>query len=251
MKLLTVLGSDDGWDQIIHALKPMGFEIIRYRHVLKAMDNLDEVDPSAVIISAQDFPRHWKPLIQFIRNERPRETCPIIILRGPLFSDAEASHALYLGANGVVKTAAPGAAEEKQLRGLLNRYLPAREKRKNLRYSADREQGVNFLIAHPRDGVILTGRVKNISRGGLFFSPDHLALVGDIPLNATLSACSLRVGRAIFSPVCKLSRAGTTLALEFLSFPEKEQARFEASLEGLPPAAPKSRNRPLKTSQAV
>ncbi|MDR3167550.1 MAG: PilZ domain-containing protein [Treponema sp.] len=251
MKLLVVLGSDDGWDQITRALKPFGCEIIRYHHVLKAMDNIDELDPSAVIISAQDFPRHWKTLVQFIRNERPKESCPIIIMRGPLFSDAEASHALYLGANGVVKISAPGAAEEKQLRGLLNRYIPLREKRQNRRYAGDREKGVNFLIAHPRDGLIITGRVKNISRGGLFFCPDHLALVGDIPLNTKLSACSLRVGRAIFSPVCKLSRVGTTIALEFLSFPEKERAFFEASLEGLPPAVTKNQRRPLKTTQAV
>jgi hypothetical protein len=248
MKLLAVLGSDDGWDQITYALKSLGFDIIRYHHVLKAMDNIDEIDPAAVIISAQDFPRHWKTLIQFIRNERPKATCPVIILSGPLFSDAEVSRALYLGANGVLKK---GAVEEKQLRGILSRCFPAREKRKNRRYSPDREKRVNFIFAHPRDGVIITGEVKNISRGGISFCPDHFALVGDIPFDKKLSACSLRVGKAILSPVCKLSRIGPTITLEFISFPKQEQALFEASLEGLPPMALKNQNRPLKTTQAV
>jgi hypothetical protein len=233
MKLLAVLGSDDGWDQITHSLKPLGFELIRYRHVLKAMDNIDEVDPAAVIISAQDFPRHWKALVQFVRNERSREICPIIVLAGPLFSDTEASHALYLGANGVVKNDFPGALEEEQLQSILSRYVPVREKRRNRRYYAGGARRVNFLIAHPRDELIITGKVKNISRGGLSFSPDHLSLVGDIPLKSEIPACSLRVGNAILSPVCRLSRIGPSLALEFLSFPKNEAAVFEANLEKL------------------
>jgi hypothetical protein len=251
MKLLAVLGSDDGWDPIIHSLKPLGFDIIRYRYVLKAMDNIDEADPSAVIISAQDFPRHWKPLIQFIRSGRPKETCPIIILTGPRFSESEASHALYLGANGIIKNDIPNAAKEEQFQGILSRYIPVREKRKKHRRYVDGKRRVNFLIAHPRDGLIITGKVKNISRGGISFCPDHVALVGDIPLKGELSACSLRIGDAIFAPVCRLTRIDTALALEFLSFPENEEALFEASLEKLSLPVFKKKGRPLKTSQAV
>jgi hypothetical protein len=251
MKLLAVLGSDDGWTQITHSLTPLGFDLIRYHHVLKAMDNIDEADPSAVIINAQDFPRHWKALIQFIRNDRPKETCPIIILTGPRFSETDASQALYLGANGVIKNDIPSALAEEQLQGILSRYVPVREKRKNHRYHTDGKRRVNFVIAHPRDGLIITGKVKDISMKGISFCPDHIALVGDIPLAGELSACSLRVGDAILAPVCRLARIDTALALEFLSFPENEKALFEANLEKLSLPAFKNKGRSLKTSQAV
>ncbi|MDR3139901.1 MAG: PilZ domain-containing protein [Treponema sp.] len=244
MKLLAVLGSDDGWERIKYSLKPLGFDLIRYHHVLKAMDNIDETDPAAIIISAQDFPRHWKTLIQFVRNSRPKEACPIIILRGPRFSETEASQALYLGANGIVENGVSNEAEEEQLQGILSRYIPIMEKRKSRRYHLNKESAVGFLIAHPKDRLIITGEVQNISRGGIFFRPDHIALAGDISLQQELAECSLRVGKAIFSPVCQLIRPGTTLALKFLSFPEKERAAFESSMEKLPLGAAKRRLSP-------
>jgi hypothetical protein len=249
MKLLAVLGSDDGWAQITHSLKPLGFDLIRYHHVLKAMDNIDETDPSAVIVNAQDFPRHWKTLIQYIRNDRSKENCPIILLTGPLFSEADASQALYLGANGVIKNEISAMAEE-QLQGILSRYVPVQEKRKNHRYRVDGKRRVNFLIAHPGDGLIITGKVRDISLTGISFCPDHIALAVDIPLEGDLSACSLRVGDAILSPVCAVTRIDTALGLKFLSFPENERALFETNLEKLSLPAFKKRSRPLKTPQA-
>jgi hypothetical protein len=74
-------------------VKPLGFELIRYHHVLKAMDNIDETDPSGIIISARDFPRHWKTMVQFVRSERPKDACPIIILKGENFPLEETSKA--------------------------------------------------------------------------------------------------------------------------------------------------------------
>ena len=68
MKLLLVLSSDETYNHISHFVKPLGFELIRYNHILKAMDNIDEIEPAAIIISARDFPRHWKIMVQFVRN---------------------------------------------------------------------------------------------------------------------------------------------------------------------------------------
>ena len=41
MKLLLVLGSNDNYEMITKSLQPLGFELIRYRQVQKAMDNID------------------------------------------------------------------------------------------------------------------------------------------------------------------------------------------------------------------
>src|SRR5215510_14896558 len=100
MKLLLVLGSDSTYNHISLCVRPLGFELIRYYHVLKPMDNIDEIDPHGFIISAVDFPRHWKSMVQFIRNERPKETCPIIILKGNNFPVDDISKASFLGVSG-------------------------------------------------------------------------------------------------------------------------------------------------------
>jgi hypothetical protein len=68
MKLLLVLGSSDIYGQIADYVKDLGAEIIHYQHILKAMDNIDEIAPDGIIVSATDFPRHWKTLISFIRS---------------------------------------------------------------------------------------------------------------------------------------------------------------------------------------
>jgi len=134
MKLLLVLGSDDTHNLISLYVKPLGFELIRYGHVLKAMDNIDEIDPSAVIISARDFPRHWKIMVQFIRSERSKDVCPIILLKGENFSLEEASKASFLGVSGLVTEALENPSEVSRLQGILGRYMPVDEKRQNHRF---------------------------------------------------------------------------------------------------------------------
>jgi hypothetical protein len=234
MKLLLVLDGDDTYDLISLYVKPLGFELIRYRHPLKAMDNIDEVDPAAIILSARDFPRHWKALVQFVRGERTKEACPIILLKGENLLLEETSKAFFLGVNGIVEEALDTASEIDRLQSILGRYVPIEEKRKSRRYHAEGWNRFGFLISSPKDGVIITGEVKTISGTGLSFYPDHLSLMNAIVLNQELSECSLRAGDAILSPVCRLVRTGRILSFEFVSFPEDEQAALEIYLEGLP-----------------
>ena len=234
MKLLLVLDSDETFDLISLYVKPLGFDLIRYRQPLKAMDNLDETDPAAIIMSGRDFPRHWKTLVQFVRSGRSKEDCPILLLRGDKFPLEETSKAFSLGINGIVDEALDTASEIDRLQHILGRYIPIDEKRKARRYHAEGWNRFGFLISSPKDGVIITGAVKTVSSTGLSFYPDHPSLLHDIVLNQELSACSLRAGDAILSPVCKLVRSGRIVSFEFASFPENEQAVLETYLEGLP-----------------
>jgi hypothetical protein len=234
MKLLLVLGSDDTYNLISLYVRPLGFEMIRYYNVLKAMDNIDETDPSAIIISARDFPRHWKPMVQFVRSERPKDLCPIILLKGDQFPLEETSKAFYLGVSGIVDESLNNSAEIDRLQGILGRYIPVDEKRKARRYQIKKWQRFNFIFASPRDKTIVTGEVKTISAGGLSFYPDHSALMKDIRLNMELSECSLRAGDNILSPVCRMARTGRIISLEFVAFPDDEQEILEQYLENLP-----------------
>jgi DNA-binding response OmpR family regulator len=234
MKLLLVLGSDDTYNLISLYVRPLGFELIRYYNVLKAMDNIDETDPSAIVISARDFPRHWKTMVQFVRNERPKDACPIIILKGENFPLEETSKAFYLGVSGIVTESLDNAAEIDRLQGILSRYIPVDEKRRAHRFHAEPWQRFAFIFAGPKDKTIITGEVKTISSGGLSFYPDHAALMKDINLNTELTECSLRAGSSILSPVCRLARTGRIVSMEFVSFQDGEQDILETYLGELP-----------------
>jgi hypothetical protein len=198
------------------------------------MDNIDEIDPSGIIISARDFPRHWKTMVQFVRSERPREACPIIILKGESFPLEETSKAFYLGVSGIVTEDLDNISEIDRLQGILSRYMPVDEKRRDRRYHAEGWQRFNFVFSVPEDGILVTGEVKTISSGGLSFLPDESSEFKNLALDMEFTECSLRAGDAILNPVCRLARTGRIISMEFLSFQDKEQQILDQYLESLP-----------------
>jgi hypothetical protein len=234
MKLLLILGTDESYKPISRCIKPMGFELIHYRHVIKAMDNVDEIDPTAIIISARDFPRHWKLLVQFVRARRSKEDCPIIILKGDNFSLEESSRAFFLGVSGIIAETLENPEEIDRLQGILSRYIPVEEKRKSRRFHGEAGRHFGLFITGPVDQAIISGEVKNISATGLSFLPANPAMLRNISLNMELPGCSLRAGEAILSPVCRLIRTGRIISLEFVSFPENEEEALKTYLEELP-----------------
>jgi len=232
MKLLLVFSADDNCNIISRSVRPLGFEMIRYRQVLKAMDNIDEINPSAIVVSARDFPRHWKFLVQFVRAERANETCPIVILKGGNFSTEEMTSAYFLGASGIIDDSLNSPAEISRLKNILSHYAPMEEKRKHRRFHMEPWHRACLLAVNRRERSFVTGDVENLSTGGLAFIPANCAPVGAAPigevsLNDEFNECSLRLGDSILSPVCRLVRAGEKPALEFVSFPEGEEQTFE------------------------
>jgi hypothetical protein len=233
MKLLLVAASDDTYDLITLYIRPLGFELIRYRHIIKAMDNLDETDPAGVIISANDFPRHWKAMVQFIRAERPKEICPVIVLTGKKFPLEATTQAFYIGVSGIVDETL-STTDLDRLQTIISRYIPVDERRGSRRFYAAEWNRFGFLISKPNDKTIIPGEVKNISASGLSFSPAYSSLMNDISPHTVLTQCSLRAGDKIFSPTCRLARGGRIVSLEFVSFPGGEQESLEKYLEELP-----------------
>jgi len=234
MKLLLVLGSDDNYDIISHSMRPLGFEIIRYRHVMKAMDNIEEINPSAIVVSARDFPRHWKILVQYVRSERSKEVCPLIVLKNSTFSTEETSKAFFLGVSGVLDDALENLEKLDRLQNILGRYVPVNEKRQYHRYIVEPWHRVGFLVANFLGKSIVTGNVHNISAGGLSFTPGNFEFPGDESLNAEFAECSLRVGNAILSPTCRLVRTGKMASMKFTSFPKGEKRVLEQYLDEFP-----------------
>jgi len=234
MKLLLVLGDDDTHNLILHYVKPLGFELIRYTQVLKAMDNIDEIDPNAIIISARDFPRHWKTMVQFVRNERAKDICPIIVLKGEKFPVEEASKASFLGVSGIVAETLEEPAEVARLQGILSRYMPVDEKRRSQRFHTEPWQRFGFVFISPNDNALVTGGIKDISSGGLSFLPDNSSLLQNMALHTELEECSLRAGDSILSPTCRLTRTGRIISLAFLSLPDGEQETLNKYIESLP-----------------
>ena len=234
MKLLLVLCEDDTYKLITHYVKPLGFEFIRYTHVLKAMDNIDEIDPHAIIISARDFPRHWKTMVNFVRTERPKDGFPFIVLKSDGFAVEEAAKASYLGVSGLVTETLENSSEISRLQGILSRYMPVDERRRSRRFQTESWQRFGFVFTLPDNQLLITGVVKDISSGGLSFLPDNSSLLKDMISDMELAECSLRAGNSILSPICRVTRMGRIISLMFFFFPGEEQNILNNYLESLP-----------------
>ncbi|MCR5062061.1 MAG: response regulator [Treponema sp.] len=68
MKAVLICEDNEKLNKIFPLLQTKGYDLIVYKWFLKAMDNLEEIKPDLVILSAKDFPRHWKTLVGFLQG---------------------------------------------------------------------------------------------------------------------------------------------------------------------------------------
>jgi DNA-binding NtrC family response regulator len=233
MKLLLVMGSDKTYDAVTKSLKLPGFEFIRYRHVQKAMDNIEEVDPAGIIISAVDFPRHWKTLASFVRSGRPGNACLIVILNEAAFPEEEANKALTLEVNYFDQDSLDNPSETEKIRALLSRCKPAESGQNKNQNRKETQTRFAFVFSNPADEKIITGTVRIASSSRLSFAPDRPALAKNLSLGVKLPNCSFRAGTEILSPFCILRKTGKVIDLDFISFPKGEKEKLNNYLESL------------------
>jgi hypothetical protein len=231
---MLILASDETMSTISQNMRPLGFDIIRYRHVLKAMDNIDEIDPAGIIISAKDFPRHWKVIVQFIRYERSKEACPIIILKEKDFPLEEASKAFHIGVSGIVAEDLTSSNEVSRLQSILGRYIHLEDKRRAKRYHTEPWMPLGFCMTNPVSRSLITTTVKTISSSGISFDPDDSAQIENLLEEQEASECSLKIGDDIISPICRIIRKEPSMSTEFIFLSGEEQIMLDNFLETIP-----------------
>lgn len=234
MKVLVVVDDDRVSELLRFYLRPLGFEIVRYRNPIKALDNLEEIEPDAVVVSARDYPRHWKPIAVAMRSLRPKDKCAIILMKGEVFPFEEAAKAMHLGVNGVVRDALDDREEVDHFQRLLKRYVDVDEGRRAERVAPSPWDRIDFVFSHPRSLTPITGRVETLSSLGISFSPDNLALVADVEIGEAVPDCSLRVGADIVDVSCKVVRSGMVVAFSFTRLAPGDAERIEGYLRSCP-----------------
>jgi hypothetical protein len=230
MKLLLVLDSADLSGRISDKLKILGFDTVWYRHVLKAMDNVEEIAPSGVFVSAADFPRHWKTLVSFVRICLPASVCPIVVLHDERFAEKEIEKARYLGVDCLLPDTGMEVPSFECLIRVFKHLIPPGAWMRGVESYRAGEKQIAMIITNPFSGALVPGKIKKITNFGAIWMADHPNLTRNLAPNTELRACSLRVGGAILSPECKIIDNDEALSLEFISFPPKEKIALEKFL---------------------
>ncbi len=219
MKLLLVSENEELRGLLAFHLRPVGVDIVRYLQPVKAMDNIDEVDPELVLFSAADFPRHWKPFVKLLRERKSREECVIVLLRGPVFPFEEAAKAQFLGVNGVVEENLADPRVFSILEEILLRYGLIKEGRVTRRYIPHEYDEIEFILTHPDTLQLVTGHLSDVSLTGVCFVPEVPSMISGLPDGAAIPTCSLKIGGEFLSISARVVRNGNALALQFTRLP--------------------------------
>lgn len=104
MKALLVADNNLVIDNISQILETAGYDVIIYNWLLKALDNIEEISPHLIVVSAKDYPRHWKTLAQYasmgFRSYKPQ----IILYAEGGLSDDDMQKAKTLNIRGVFES---------------------------------------------------------------------------------------------------------------------------------------------------
>lgn len=68
MKALIISDKQDVIKLLTKRFEKDGFDIIVYRWLIKALDNVEEIRPDFIILSAEEYPRQWKTLASYVQS---------------------------------------------------------------------------------------------------------------------------------------------------------------------------------------
>lgn len=100
MKALIIADDKTAIERFSAVLKDAGYDIIVYHWLVKAVDNIEEIAPHLILVSAVEYPRHWKLLTQYAESGISGIIPQIILFTEKNFSEEEQKKAKTLGIRG-------------------------------------------------------------------------------------------------------------------------------------------------------
>lgn len=104
MKALLIADNPQAIDNISQILETAGYDVITYKWLLKALDNIEEISPHLIIVSAKDYPRHWKTLAQYAQTVFASYKPQIILYAEGGLDDEEKNKAQALKVRGIFES---------------------------------------------------------------------------------------------------------------------------------------------------
>ena len=102
MKALVISDKQEIIDSLQSYLKKNNFDIIIYRWLLKALDNIEEIHPDIIFVSACEYPRHWKTLASFVKSGIGGNNIKLFLYDPVPLSEEEVKKAHELGVQALI-----------------------------------------------------------------------------------------------------------------------------------------------------
>lgn len=102
MKALVISDNQEIVDSLQSYLKENNFDIIIYSWLLKALDNIEEIHPDIIFVSACEYPRHWKTLASFVKSGIGGNNIKLFLYDPVPLSEEEVKKAHELGVQALI-----------------------------------------------------------------------------------------------------------------------------------------------------
>ena len=97
MKALVISDRPEIIEYVTPLLKEKGFDLIHYRWIIKALDNIEEIQPDVIVLSAGEYPRHWKTLAGFVQSGIGGNDVKVYLYETTPLSDEDSKKTKELG----------------------------------------------------------------------------------------------------------------------------------------------------------
>lgn len=183
MKALIISDDENLVKSTSSFLESKNYDIIVYKWLLKALDNIEEIRPDLIVVSSSEYPRHWKTLVQFVKSGIGGEDVHIYLYEPTPLSKEDEDKAKILGIDGYFTN-----TDE-----LENMFNPTEEEVpsvENIVSEVQSEESPEFghiMITHPVDMHFMTGKVTAFDNDSLTCILDYET---DLSSETKLSKCS-------------------------------------------------------------
>lgn len=175
MKALLIADDDNVISKIKSKLTDDGFDVITYRWLVKALDNVEEIAPEVIIISASSYPRHWKTLVQFVQSGIEGFVPKVILYCEREFDEDDVKKSEALNIAGIFNS-----IEEDGLTELSD--ILANKESKNC----------SLIFTNPKNGAFITGKVSDFKDNVISFIPDSPSLISFLSEEEEIKQATLK-----------------------------------------------------------
>ena len=240
MKALIISEANDITNEFTEYYKTQNYDVIKYRWLMKAMDNIEEIDPDLIFINATEYPRHWKTLCQYVKgiNKNPK----IVLFTSLPLSNEDREKAECLQIDSIVNSSEdleevctltdicqdsednPEANENIVIAPIKKEQSETVEIQEEEKIEETIEQPTlpetktetkvcKFLFSNPENFVLITGKVESFNDSKLIFLPDNPEDTANIAVDTIIKKCTLKVDDKINTVDVKIVKNDSQMEL--------------------------------------
>lgn len=217
MKALIIADDANAIERFSAVLKASGYEVIIYRWLVKALDNIEEISPHLILISAKEYPRHWKILSSFVESGIGGIIPQIILYTDKNFPSEEKEKAQKLGIRGFFSSYDVDGLDN--LRKILAKtndiFMGKTEALPGNDFIPTAGKNISLIFINPLTLQFIIGKVISISNEIIDFVPAFSD--SSLKENQRITQAMLKVGNSIQKVNAIILKNANSIKLKILA----------------------------------